>query len=194
MAAEKVHVAAAVAVVLAAGLAAGVFLSLRSAQRTAGEPAHRPVPAVTERQEAGGESPDAGDWLPQAGQTPEAAIRAYYYYKDRGLLSKMRPLVAKDSARLVAGEDGGAMSDRAQALRGIAVDHVDAGETEATVYFRSWFSLGTKARGGRPYVVRLLKEDGAWKVSVPTSLDLTVGIEKGKDDYGFYDGTPEWWK
>jgi hypothetical protein len=62
------------------------------------------------------------------------------------------------------------------------------------VYFRSWFSLASEAQGGRPYVVKLVKEDGLWKVDVRASLKLTSQITKGIGQFGFYDGTAEWWK
>ena len=202
MTVKKGHVIVTVAVVAVAALVGGVYPALRAGRRTAERSAREFAAEAESQVDAGGaqqrlgsdESGAGGDMLAQAGQTPEATVWAYYYYKDRGLVSKMRPLVAQDSAEMVSGPDGGAMSARAQELRGIVVDHVDAAETEATVYFRSWFSLGTKAQGGRPYVFRLLKEDGAWKVSVPTSMQLTLGLPKGRNDFGFYDGTKEWWK
>jgi hypothetical protein len=132
--------------------------------------------------------------LAQAGQTPEATLWAYYYYKDRGMGTKLRPLVAADSLEMVPAEDGQGMSARSQSLRGIVVDHVDVTEDRATLYMRSWFSLGTQAQGGRPYVFQLVKEDGRWKVSIPLSLQLTMDLSKGKNNLGFYDGTKEWWK
>jgi len=133
-------------------------------------------------------------WLPHAGKQAEPTLRAYYYYKDRGQFTKLREIVTKESLTMVPAKDGPGMSERAQKARGIVIDHADVGENQATLYFRSWFSRAAALNGGRPYVGRLIKEDGAWKVDIPTTLQLTLALEKGKTNLGFYDGTKEWWK
>lgn len=131
---------------------------------------------------------------PDAGETPEGTLRAYFHYNDRGDMTNLRPIVAQNSLSMVPKENTQGRPARTQELRGIVVDHAEVGATEATIYFRSWFSLGTKNLGGRVYVGKLVKEDGVWKYDIKTSIQLTLGITKGKNKLGFYDGTKEWWK
>lgn len=133
-------------------------------------------------------------WLPDAGRLPEATLRAYFYYKDRGLFSKLRGIVVEESLGSIPAEDGAGMLASAQEARGLIVDHAEVAENEATLYFRSWFSSATRLHGGRPYIGRLIKQDGSWKVDVRATLQLTMANAKGKNKLGFYNGTKEWWK
>jgi len=129
-----------------------------------------------------------------AGKTPRATLMAYHYHRDRGQYTKARALVAKSSLGLVPAKDGKGMSERAQRLRGFAIDHEQVAEKQATVYFRTWFSLATKARGGRPTVAKLVNEDGRWKLDLKATMQLTAAVKKGKDKFGFYDGNKQWWR
>ena len=133
-------------------------------------------------------------FLANAGKTPEATFRAYFHYKDRGDTRALRTIVAQNSLSMLPGGNTQGMSTRAQKLRGIVVDHAQEKNVEAIVYYRSWFSLATKARGGGPYVAKLVKEAGRWKFDIQASVQMTMAITKGKDNFGFYDGTKQWWK
>ena len=90
-------------------------------------------------------------------------------------------------------KDGKGLSAQAQKTRGIVVDHAEASGEQATLYLRTWFSEGTRLRGGRPCVHRVVKEGGSWKIDLRASVALTAGIAKGIDEYGLYDGTEGWW-
>jgi hypothetical protein len=71
-----------------------------------------------------------------AGKTPEGTLRAYYY-KYKGLRTKMRPLIARDSLAIVQKKDGGLMSSLAIGPLGMVVDHKEVSEDEATIYHRT---------------------------------------------------------
>ncbi|MHC5057722.1 MAG: hypothetical protein ACYTKD_23880 [Planctomycetota bacterium] len=114
--------------------------------------------------------------------------------KNRGRKSKLREIVAASCIDMFQAEDGEGMSERARNLRGIVVDHSEATDREATLYCRTWFSLGTRQQGGRPAVFRCVMEEGVWKMDVKASMQLTMAIKKGKSRLGFYDGTKDWWK
>jgi len=130
-----------------------------------------------------------------AGKTVEATVEAFHFYKDRGLYTKLSTVVTRDSARFVPDKDDRGRLRRARDLsRGFAFDHVEQSEGEATVYYRTWVKPEVKARGGRPRVARLIKEDGIWKFDAAAAKRLTSAITKGRDESGLYDGTEEWWK
>jgi len=152
--------------------------------------AARAMESAAAKDPSGG--PDA--WLSDAGKLPEATLRAYYHYKDRGLFSELRKIVAQNSLHMVPAEDGQGMSTRAQDARGMVVEHAEVDENEATLYYRTWFSNIARFNGGRPTVGRLVKEEGLWKVDIPKTLQLTMANTKGKNNLGIYDGTKEWWK
>ena len=109
-------------------------------------------------------------------------------------MQKLGALVTQSSLSMLPEDDTQGMCSRAQKLRGMIVDHAEEKTGETILYYRSWFSLATKARGGRPYVGKLLKEGDSWKFDVKTSVQLTMAVTKGRDKFGFYDGTKEWWK
>ena len=152
--------------------------------------------AARELEASAAKDPSGGPetWLPDAGKLPEATLRAYYYYKDRGLYSKARDVVTQGSFEMVPAEDGQGMSARAQEARGMVVEHAEVNTDEATLYYRTWFSNIARFNGGRPTIGRLVKEEGLWKVDIPMTVQLTMTNTKGKNNLSIYDGTKEWWK
>ena len=172
---------------------ASMDLALRIAQDMLKDP-RDDLPKEWQKSVVREEASPARPPLAEAGKTPEATLRAYYYYKDRGLMTKLRPLVAQSSLSMLPEKDGAGISARAQEFRGLTVDHKAVSETEAKLYYRAWFSLATKSQGGRLGVVQRLKEEGTWKFDINATIRLTLGITKGKNKRGFYDGTNEWWK
>lgn len=141
-----------------------------------------------------GNDEDLPGFLAESGTSTEATLRAYFYYKDRGDFKSLANIVTESSGAKLPKVNGEGMSKRAQAMREIVLDHSDEGANSATLYYRSWFSLAAKNNGGRPYVAKLIKEDGKWRFDVEASVRLTMAISKGRTQFGFYDGTKEWWK
>lgn len=128
-----------------------------------------------------------------AGKTTEGTLRAYYYYGDRGQQSKLASLITNNITDAPL-QDGPGRGAQTQAARGVIVDHEEVNGDEAILYFRTWFSVTAARRGGRPTVARLVNEGGVWKLDVRETLRLTMANTKGKTQFGFYDGSKDWWK
>lgn len=145
--------------------------------------------------ESGSSSPasEAMSEPADAGKTPEGTLRAYYYYNDRGQLSKLADLITNNITDKPL-QDGPGRGAQTQAARGVVVDHEEFNGDEAILYYRTWFSATAARRGGRPSVARLVKEGGVWKFDVKETLRLTMANTKGKTQFGFYDGSKDWWK
>jgi hypothetical protein len=143
------------------------------------------------KKEGGGASSDqtaSGD------SSAEASLRCYYQAKDRGDIENLKKVVTADSFDALTDKEKRPLSAQSQELRGVVIDHASEEGDQATLCYRTWFSDATKKGGGYLAIAKLVKVEGQWKIDAKTSADLTAGIKKGKDLFGFYDGTKEWWK
>src|SRR5580692_10887726 len=69
-----------------------------------------------------------------AGKTPEATLKAFYHYKDRGQNAQLRDIANFPPSLPPPSADGPGMSPRAQQLRGIALDHAEVESDRATLF------------------------------------------------------------
>jgi len=128
-----------------------------------------------------------------AGKTPEGTLQAYYYYGDRGQQSKLENLIVNNITDQPM-EDGPGRGVQTQAVRGVVVDHEERNGYEAILYYRTWFSISAAQRGGRPAVAKVVDEGGVWKLDLKETLKRTLENSKGKTQFGYYDGSKDWWK
>ncbi len=128
------------------------------------------------------------------GETPQATLAGFYYYRDRGDTEGLNTIVRGMNGAFLTAVLDQKLPAHLWKQRGLVIDHERIKETRATIFYRTWESDKVKARDGRPCIAELIKEGNRWYVDVPASTRQTFVITEGKTAAGFYDGSKRWWK
>ena len=105
MRARRIYTILGLGIIIAIGAVVGIKIHRMAARAKAvadlpGPSVNEPPPTWLRVAEYKSGGPAA--WLARAGQTSEATLRAYFYYKDRGCYTRVRQLLHRGSLSLVS--------------------------------------------------------------------------------------------